>query len=115
MAKAKLSLAREYVDYWLEHLAGEVSHTPSSERCWSRLGPGSYADVLHVLEVGRVTQANKEEAHVSEYEIIGTTIDGEHLCITITIEPIGRGICIQDVEILSEQDNDKLTHNKRSA
>ena len=114
MAKAKLSLARDYVDCWLEHLSGEVSHTPSSNLSWSRLG-FDYADVLYVLEFGRVTTTNKEEAHVSEYQIVGTAIDGEHLCITISIEPIGRGICILNVENHSEQDNDYFTHNKRIA
>lgn len=114
MAKAKLSLARDYVDYWLEHLSGEVSHTPSSQLGWSRLGL-HYADVLRVLEVGRVTNANKEEAHASEYQIVGKAIDGEHLCITISIEPVGRGLCIINVENHSEQDNDYFNHDKRIA
>jgi hypothetical protein len=111
MAKAKQSLARNYVDCWLEHLSGDVSHTPSSELSWSRLGVG-YVDVLHVLSIGRGTVTNKEEAHETIYQIVGKAIDGEHLCITISIEPIGRGICILGVENHSEQDNDHITHDK---
>lgn len=114
MARAKLSLARKSVDYWLEHLAGDVSHLPSAERDWSRLNL-DYPDIIRVLEIGRVTYAIKENGNVSRYKIIGKAIDGQHLCITISIEPVGRGVCILNVVLHSEQDNDYFNHAKHSA
>ncbi|HEY9092428.1 hypothetical protein [Parasphingorhabdus sp.] len=109
MAKGKKALAREFVDYWLEYLDGDFSYTPSAnlEMVQSKI---FLPDLLWVLENGQIVYSTKENPHDSQYKIVGNTLDDDPLEIILSIEPIGRGLCIDRVAWLLEQDNEEETN-----
>ena len=106
MANGRKALAREFVDYWLEHLDGDFSFTPGAELEMARSNI-FLPDVLWVLENGQIVNSTKENSHDSQHQIVGNTLDDDPLEINISIEPIGRGLCIDHVAWLLEQDNEK--------
>lgn len=114
MARMKRLPARKYLDNWLEHLDGDVSHSSGTYDAWLRLGV-EYSDVLYVLERGRVTDIQKETPHGYAYTIEGRTIDDIPICVSAVPEITGRGIHILSVRPKLEQDNDGNHHDKNIA
>lgn len=96
MANEQSALVRESIFGWLEHLAGDVAHTPKAEASMRRYDLG-LADVLSVLETSSAGLISKEEDFDALFTITGATIDDEALQVTFSLDANGKGLCIIDV------------------
>jgi len=84
MAIAKLSIETEFLREFAQTYISEIAITTRAMDDLKRLGVG-LADVIFVLQNGRVTISNKEEPEGAKWYVEGNTCDGENLSVSLHV------------------------------
>ncbi|SBV34203.1 protein of unknown function [uncultured Sphingopyxis sp.] len=98
MAKLNNALVAGYVQAWLEQLSDQITLSAETQADM-KAQTIPLTDLIDVLEASDDASSTKENPHDAFFSITGTTVDGERLRVTLSIDPLV-GICVHGVQRL---------------